>query len=192
MQVVVKNERPLNVRIFMQHIIIYCLLVIKFLSNTIFCVQIPAAFFSLHSTATWREYSLKSPKIHFLKEKWAWAYSLVLKSKNPVKLTTITLQWKGNYIEQLSASLYVKKERDRVVIPIQKNLVCDGIWEQKKQQLSFNINDKIIAVNKYHLLLSFPKNTEKILKKGIFVIAGTKASGFIKPLTVATRTYAYK
>jgi len=148
--------------------------------------QLP--LFSLYTTPTWREYSLKSSKIQFLKEKWAWAYSLILKSKSPIKLDNLTLQWNGDRIDQLSASLYQKKERETVVIPIQKNLVCDGSWNPKKQQLIFPINEKIVATNKYHLLLSFPKQAENKLKKGLFVISGTKATGITKPLKIATRT----
>lgn len=168
-----------------------CVRIIIFLLMTSSAYSTPhehLPLFSLHTTATWKEYSLKSSKIQFIKEKWAWAYSLILKSKSPIKLNNLTLQWNGDKIDNLSASLYQKKEREKVVIPIQKNLVCDGSWDSKRQQMRFPINEKIVATNKYHMLLSFPKNIEHALKKGLFVISGTQATGIAKPLKIATRT----
>lgn len=135
--------------------------------------HVPEAF-SFSSTATWKEYVLTAPHITFDKEKWAWTNSFTIKSKKPLKLTNIVLQWRGEKIPQLFASLYQKKERENSVIPIQKNLVCDGIWDNKKQQLKFSLNEKIVAINKYHLVLSYPKEAEKHLKKGKFIITDTK------------------
>lgn len=128
-------------------------------------------FFSLSTTGTWREYYHDTPDVSFFKEKWAWASSLTLKSKKPIKLTTLILQWQGPQIDNLAASLYQKKERESSVIPIQKNLVCDGIWQPTTQKLIFRLDEKIVAVNKYHLLLSYPKHIELLLKNGTFLIA---------------------
>ncbi len=130
--------------------------------------------FSLSATTTWREYPLITPQITFQKEKWAWTSSLVIKSKQPMKLTNLVLQWHGNKMPQLFASLYQKKEREPSVVPIQKNLVCDGVWDVKKQQLSFTLNEKIVAINKYHLVLSYPKHIEHMIKKGKFAVISTE------------------
>lgn len=138
-------------------------------------------FFSLSTTSTWREYSHHAPQVNFFKEKWAWASSLTLKSKKPVKLTTLTLQWQGPQLDSLAAALYQKKERESKVIPIQKNLVCDGIWHQASQKLIFKLDEKIVAVNRYHLLLSYPKHVESQLKNGRFFIADMQTTA-IRPL----------
>lgn len=133
-------------------------------------------FFSLSTTMTWKEYVLCVPRISFSKEKWTWAGSITLKSRNPVKLTMLVLQWRGDALDQIAASLYQKKERETVVIPIQKNLVCDGVWDKDKQQIVFSLNEKIVAVNKYHLVLSYPKDIESKVRHGKFVVANTAMS----------------
>jgi len=129
--------------------------------------------FSLSASTTWHEYPVSMPDLTFQKEKWAWTYSFVIKSKQPLKLKHLILQWNGSPINTLSASLYQKKERDELLLPIESNFVCDGVWNARKQQLSFPLNQKVIAVNKYHLMLSYPKGDEKKLKQGRFVVAST-------------------
>jgi hypothetical protein len=131
-------------------------------------------FFSLNATTTWREYPLNIPQINFLKEKWVWTCSLTLKSKQPVKLNSLVLQWKGEKLHHLAAALYQKKERENAVIPIQQNLVCDGMWDPKTQQMVFEPNEKVIAVNKYYLMVSFPKSMEHSVKKGKFIVLQTQ------------------
>jgi hypothetical protein len=133
-------------------------------------------FFSLSTTTTWREYQVKAPEITFNKEKWAWTCSLTLRSKQALKLSTLVLQWKGERITQLAAALYQKKERDISVIPIQKNFICDGIWSPSHQQIIFTPDTKIVAVDNYHLVVSFPKESENIIKHGKFVIVDAHLS----------------
>jgi hypothetical protein len=128
--------------------------------------------FSLCSTPTWREYALENKKIRFNKEKWAWTESFILKSKKPFQFTTLTLEWKGKKIDTLAASLYQKKERE-VLLPIQQNLISQGNWNAEKQQLIFTLNEKVVAVNKYHLMLSYPKRLEGQVKDGQFVVKNT-------------------
>lgn len=137
-------------------------------------------YFSLSTTSTWREYCYYGPSVNLFKEKWAWASSFTLKSKKPVKLTTLTLQWKGPEIESLAAALYQKKERESAVIPIQKNLVCDGTWLPSTQQLIFKVDEKIVAINRYHLLLSYSKQVETQLKNGKFLIADMQTTAIGK------------
>jgi hypothetical protein len=132
--------------------------------------------FNLFPLTTWNEYPCNTIGIHFDKEKWVWTHSMIIKSKNPLKLENIILQWNGGKLPKLSASLYQKKERDEKVIPIQENLVAEGNWDQKKQQLTFALDEKIIATSKLHLVLSYPKNEEARVKKGNFVIAQTKVN----------------
>jgi len=136
--------------------------------------QQPLDFVSLSATTTWREYPLNIPQINFHKEKWVWTCSLTFKSKMPVKLDSLILQWKGEQVYQLSASLFLKRERDGAVIPIQQNFVCDGLWNSKNQQLIFSPHEKVVAVNKYYLMVSFPKNMEHKIKRGQFIVLGTQ------------------
>ncbi len=127
-------------------------------------------FFSLSTTSTWKEYRLHVAHSSLDKKKWAWACSLTLRSKQPIKLTTLTLKWQGLPLTHLAASLYQKKEREHSVIPIEQNLVCEGKWNAQQQQLVFTLDEKIVAVNKYHLLLSFPNKLEHRVKSGSFVV----------------------
>lgn len=129
-------------------------------------------YFSMLTTPTWKEYPITNKMLRFDKEKWAWTSSFILKSKQPFKLTNLVLDWKGKKLDKVFASLYHKKERDSL-IPIQKNLVCEGTWDAAKQQLMFSLNEKIIAVNKYHLVLSYPKRLEPSVKTGRFVVRNT-------------------
>lgn len=131
--------------------------------------------FYLCSTTTWFEFKLNQnlPLIH--EKKWAWIGSITLKSKIPLKLEKLNLQWFGKKIKDLQASLYCKKEKAPELIPIEKNLVCDGIWNTQSQELTFNINQKIVSVNNYYLLLSFPNSEEKSVKSGFFALPDKKA-----------------
>jgi hypothetical protein len=147
----------------------------------IMSVQPMHDFFSLSATTTWREYSVKAPEVTFDKEKWAWTCSLTLRSKQPLKLSTLILQWKGARIKQLAAALYQKKEFDSTVIPIQKNFICDGIWSPSHQQIIFTPDTKVVAVDNYHLVVSFPKEAESIVKRGKFVIVDAQLSTLTHP-----------
>jgi len=126
---------------------------------------------SLTATNTWKEYGLESTSAASKKEKGVWISSITLKSKEAFKLKKFKIQWVGERIDDLSAALFVKKRSEPSVIPIEKNLICDGIWDQRNQQIIFFLNEKIIATNKYHLVLSFPQKLESNLKKGKFILS---------------------
>ena len=126
--------------------------------------------FSLSSTTTWKEFKLTPTSKNFKSEKWVWTELITLKSKQALKLKELRIQWIGKKIKQLSASLYLKRKEGEVLIPIEENLVCDGFWDRKKQQIIFPMNEKIIATNSYYLVLSFQRNIESLLKKGKFVL----------------------
>jgi len=127
--------------------------------------------FALTTTGTWAEFTLKNMQQKFKQEKWAWVGSIIFKSKQALELKEVNLQWVGENIPKLHASLYQKKIFDKKVIPIQENLVCDGTWNKQKQQLIFRLNEKIVAINKYCLVLSFPKEFESKIKNGRFLLA---------------------
>jgi hypothetical protein len=126
--------------------------------------------FSLFSTSTWHQYPLSSNTVRFNKEMWAWTSSFILKSTKPLKLTNLVLDWKGKKLDNVAAALYQKREHEALV-PIEKNLVSQGHWDSKKQQMVFTLNEKIVAVNKYHLVVSYPKRLQNALKLGKFTVS---------------------
>jgi hypothetical protein len=136
-------------------------------------LAIPPEFFSLNATPTWKEFCLYTPPPNLRHETRAWTGFVTLKSKEPLKLTTLVLQWQGEKVWKLAASLYQKKERHKELIPIQENWICDGHWDAHAQQLRFTMNEKLVAVNQYHLVLNFPKHAKHKIRKGSFVIKST-------------------
>ena len=126
---------------------------------------------SLNTTSTWYEFKQNNPELK--KENWAWISFITFKSKQAINLKEINLKWSGKFLKtsKISASLYQKKETtNNILIPIQKNLVCDGKWDKKNQQIIFKLNEKLVAVNKYYLVLSFPEKIKFYLKNGNFVL----------------------
>lgn len=137
--------------------------------KVLFAKKALQTFCSLSTTSTWREFTL-TPSIDELKnEKWVWTTLLTFKSKEAHKLETLTLSWTGKPISTLSASLYQKQKYNDNLIPIEQNLVADGLWDEKKQKLTFSVNEKLIAINQYYLVLSFPSDKEHIVKNGKFI-----------------------
>ncbi len=130
--------------------------------------------FSLSSTTTWMDFPLAQTIHRYNNKQCAWTSLITLKSTQPINLQKLQLQWTGAKINRLQASLYQKKDTDQALIPIQENLVCDGLWNKKTQYLTFFLDKKIVAVNKYYLVLNFAvKDTQKI-KHGTFVIPQKK------------------
>lgn len=126
---------------------------------------------SLTSTNTWLEFNLYNQNLKL--EKCAWVGLLTFKSKNAIQLKQINFKWSGNFLKtkNLSASLYQKKESNEdQLIPIEDNLVCDGIWNEKTQQLIFKPDEKLVAINKYYLVINFSEDMEDKLKSGAFVL----------------------
>lgn len=101
-------------------------------------------------------------------KKWAWTSDIVLKSPKAIQGTTFALRWHGAKISNLFASLFKKKSSDKTIIPIEQNLIGDGQWNAKKQELLFTLSSKIVATNRYHLILNFSPELEKRLKSGHF------------------------
>ena len=129
---------------------------------------------SLKATNTWHEFNLDNEELE--KENWACIEAITFKSKNPFKLKKIFLKWSGDFINtnNISASLYQKKDNDDLLIPIEKNLICDGAWDKKNQQITFELDEKLIAINKYYLVLTFPKRIKSAIQTGSFVLANIK------------------
>ena len=81
-----------------------------------------------------------------------------------MKLKRINLTWSGKPIKtyDISASLYHKKHFKNFPVPVEANLICDGKWDKNKQELVFELDEKLIATKEFYLILSFP--AEKIPK----------------------------
>ena len=127
--------------------------------------------FSHSATSTWKEYSVGACGRGIRKKKCVWVSSITFKSKKALKLTLIKLRWRGDRVNKLFASLFHKRDNELTVVPIEENLVSDGIWDKKKQEITFNLDEKIVAVNKYYLVINFPYNCERALKEGFFVVS---------------------
>jgi hypothetical protein len=126
--------------------------------------------FSLISTSTWEEFAFDHYDKIGKQEKSVWTESITLKSNYPIKLSKIVFQWNGDKIKYISGSLYQKRHDRDQVIPIESNLVGDGYWNCDEQQLTFYIDQKVVATQTYYLILSFPHHLESILKSGKFVL----------------------
>jgi hypothetical protein len=138
--------------------------------NTLLPFHNLSTILSLSTTPTWKDFTCAHQQFPLFLKNWAWIGLITLKSIKPLKLEELQLQWQGKKIEKLHAALYSKKETEKLLIPIEDNLVCDGFWNQEKQQLIFPINKKIIAVNKYYLVLNFPEQDADKIKHGQFVV----------------------
>lgn len=127
--------------------------------------------FSLRTTTTWYEYTLSNSTSHSLDNgKLALTEQITLRNKQPIHLKKLKLKWNGEQINDIYASLYTKKESQDELVPIEENLICDGFWNQGKQQLIFDINKKLVSLNKFYLVLRFPDQIEEKLKKGNFSV----------------------
>ena len=93
------------------------------------------------------------------------------KSKEPLFIDTLNLTWNGKHIDHLAASLY-KKNLSRDFLPIEDNLICDGVWNKTKQTLLFNFDEKetLNPTTIFYLVLTIPDHLEPTLKKGAFVL----------------------
>jgi hypothetical protein len=137
--------------------------------------------FSYSTTTTWQEFALNKTIKILKQKKWAWIGLITLKSKDPLFLQELHINWRGEKIPQLHGALYRKKETVNQLVPIQENLVCDGIWNTQKQKFIFPVNEKIVSTNKYYLLLNFPTKEEPKLKRGKFYLPFKKTLKFITP-----------
>ena len=54
---------------------------------------------------------------------------------------------------------------------IEKNVISDGTWNKQQQDITFNLDEKIVAVNTLYLVLSFAPQEEQKLQSGSFKLA---------------------
>ncbi len=122
--------------------------------------------------STWQDFGKYLEPINLQEEKRAMIVEITFRSKKALKLKGITLQWTGDQINNdIDASLFKKKDSRDDLKLIESNVVGDGKWDSTKQQLSFEVDEKLIAINKYYLILHFSPEIEAKLKSGQFVIS---------------------
>lgn len=91
------------------------------------------------------------------------------KSKEPVELNQLLLQWKGDKLDNLTGSLYIKNNNEEFM-PIEDHLICDSAWNKKNQTLllKFDSQQTLGFINTFYLVLTIPLHTESSIKKGYF------------------------
>ena len=106
--------------------------------------------------------------------KWILVGSITFKKrcKNPICIETINLHWNGEPLDNLIASLYKKNLDKENFLPIEENLICDGMWNKNKQTLVLNFDEKenLAPTTVFYLVLTVPESIEPILKKGSFCL----------------------
>lgn len=119
----------------------------------------------------WQDLESNEKKVKEFGGKWILAGSITFKkkAKDTVHLHRIYLQWNGDRIESLSGSLY-KADADKPFLPIQENLVCDGVWNKCQQTLMLNFDKKetLGFANTFNVVLTVPDQLEETLKSGYF------------------------
>lgn len=105
--------------------------------------------------------------------KWILAGSITFKKRSgeSVALHSLRLQWKGPRISSLFGTLY--KKRDGLeFLPLEENMICDGIWLPAEQALLLPFDKKIALglSNTFYLVLTLSEESESLLKKGMFAL----------------------
>lgn len=105
--------------------------------------------------------------------KWILAGSITFKKRSgeSVALHSLRLQWKGPHISSLFGTLY-KKRDGQEFLPLEENMICDGVWLPQQQALVLNFDKKIALglSNTFYLVLTLSEECESLLKKGVFAL----------------------
>lgn len=129
--------------------------------------------FDISLKSKWQELGCKGNNCAEFGGKWILVGSITFKkrSKHPLAIETINLHWQGEKIENLIGSLY-KKNLGKNFLAIEDNLVCDGIWNEKKQTLMLDFDEKenLGPTTVFYLVLTVPETIEPIIKKGSFCL----------------------
>lgn len=101
---------------------------------------------------------------------WICAGTITIKKRvnETLSLTQAAFRWHGPTLSALHASLYRKNSEP--FLPIEENVVSDGIWHPNTQELSFSFSNKQILdpITTFYVVLTVPNDLEKQLKKGRF------------------------
>lgn len=154
----------------MKRIVFFLLFFTTFLINA---TTVESENYKLIIEPKWRNLEPNVSQAKAFGGKWVVVGSITFKKKGKefVDLTRLGLQWKGQPIDLLVASLY-RKYADQEFKPIEQNLVCDGTWNKAKQtlKLTFDHKQSIGLENIFYLVLTIPESLESIVKQGSFEI----------------------
>jgi len=154
----------------MKHYGIYVLSIISTLS----IYQITADHFNIALEPKWYTLDHNGTKANQFGGKWVLVGSIIFTKRcdYQISMNTISFYWNGQKLDNLIASLYKKNLEKDIFLPIEENLVCDGIWNKKKQTLLFNFEEKInlAPTTIFYLVLTIPESTQNILSNGSFTL----------------------
>lgn len=121
----------------------------------------------------WQDLEKDSKNSTLFGSKWIWAGTLTFKKRpqEQISLRSITLQWKGDTIKNLTGSLF-RKEPRKPFLAVETNLVSDGVWDTKKQTLTFQFKkeEKLHPTDTFCLVLAIPDNLASTIRTGSFTI----------------------
>lgn len=120
---------------------------------------------SLITTQTWRDYGGYK---NYTNKQSAAAFLITFRSKNSLRLKNLEVLWSGPRLERLSATLYKKHKETTNMIPIQENFVADGVWNVPEQKILFQLNEKIVAISTFFLVINFPAESKELMQAGHF------------------------
>ena len=90
----------------------------------------PESMLSLSTTLTWQDFNLEQRNTSLQKKQSAWTALITIRSKKAMRLLQINLQWTGELIRSMHASLYRKARVNQELIPIEEKLgLCTQIIE---------------------------------------------------------------
>lgn len=143
-----------------------------------FCIQNTSAKPSLEGGSVsvepiWQEIKKSAHGTKLFGEEWILVGNITFKKKTKewINLSRIHMRWHGDPIDQLLGSLY-RKSPDKDFLPLQENLVCDGLWNKKEQLLVLNFDKKesLGALNVFSLVLTVPEELKEVIRAGHFTI----------------------
>lgn len=101
---------------------------------------------------------------------WICAGTMTIKKRvnETLSLSQAAFRWHGPHLSTLHASLYRKNSEP--FLPIEENVVSDGVWHPSTQQLSFSFSKKQVLdpITTFYVVLTVPSPLERRLKKGSF------------------------
>jgi hypothetical protein len=148
--------------------------ILSIVLSTLPILPCAAETFNIALKPKWRCLEENCEKAATFGGKWILAGSITFKKrcKDPIYIDTINLHWNGDNLDNLIASLYRKNLDKELFLPIEENLVCDGVWNKNKQTLVLNFDEKesLAPTTTFYLVLTVPDGIEPVLKKGSFCL----------------------
>ncbi len=150
-------------------------IVITTLSCTLVCND-----FAISLEPTWQDLETNPNNIQKFGGKWILAGSITFKkrAKDSVNLEKMYLKWNGPELENTIASLY-RGRPDKNFLPIEDNVIADGIWNKAKQRLLFDFleDETLGAITIFYLVLTVPPSCEQLFQQGHFSLEKTCLPG---------------